>query len=186
MFQYPHCASLPYVSSNYLKTYLKIIFGILLTYLKVNSQTVKDFTSFENFDKLTTLKIISYIHDTLDCGEFGGHREYIIFTKSNNQLYMNYEREKSDCLLSFKNEKKYSSLIVFSYKDSVTIDKEKDIISYIERLINHRPNKNSSSNAPNYYEVILTKDSFSLSFKISDKDNSWDEYESFRNRLITK
>ena len=44
---------------------------------QVSNMTVKRMVDFSNYD-FKTLKIISYVHDSTDCGEWGGHYEQIL------------------------------------------------------------------------------------------------------------
>ena len=152
----------------------------------VNSQSIDSMINFKNYDNHTSLCIISYTHDSTDCGEWGGHSEQITIRRFNGKLKINYIRKSSDCENVTK-EKKSGSQI--EYSDTLTVIKQEYVKIYLKELLEHTPNKGHPeykeiSNAPNRYEVQFQNGFMTYSFKINDDDDSWKKYEPFRTKLI--
>ena len=169
---------------------MKRITTFLLVCFITNSakgQSVDSLIDFKKYNPGTSLRIESYIHDSTDCGEWGGHTETInIFNMDLNpdSLMIFYTRYPTRCVTKQPRPLPKNALI--DYRGLLVAEKQEIIREYIKRLRNHIPSTGMYSNASNSYEVSFTKGHLTTSFKIHDKDNSFKEYEEFRNTLFRK
>ncbi|MBS1636918.1 MAG: hypothetical protein JST26_13455 [Bacteroidetes bacterium] len=154
--------------------------------MDLHSQDINSFTDFQNYDNSTTLKLISYIHDDYDCGEWGGHVEKIVIYKFKDALTIIYSREKTNCPKELAGEKKLPSAIRTNWTDTLRITDWQVVKEYLIGLSKHKPAPDIISNASNSYEVQFTKDYFTSSFKVDDRDNSWKKYYEFRDYFVNK
>jgi hypothetical protein len=162
-----------------------ILFFIFLSLmLGCGSETKYIKIDFDDFERSTNLRLNSYIHDSTDCGEWGGHNERISIYKIDGQLEISFTREKSDCSEGMPFHKPLPNNIPLEFHGSLTKEKQEWVEDYIEKLFKHKPNENRQSNAPNRYEVQLETGFLTKVIKIDDHDNSWLGYETFRNKLI--
>jgi hypothetical protein len=163
-----------------------VLFFILLSLsLGCESETKYIQVDFDNFDESTTLRLNSYFHDSTDCGEWGGHGETISIYKSKKELVISFNRKKSDCSNGMPFYKPLPDNIQLKFYGSLTKKKQKLVEDYIENLFKHKPDENMRSNAPDRYEVQLEIGFLTKGLEIDDNDNSWLNYETFRNDLIS-
>ena len=173
-----------------LKRIRKIIAAIVLLMVSLsgNCQSINSMMDFKKSDNLKIVRIISYIHDSTDCGEWGGHTEEITISKRNDITWIHYTRKANDCDLSDATPKKKTK-IQTEYDGALTKTKQECVKKYLRKLTKHIPNKGRSdyrtvSNAPNIYEIKFQDLCLTYSFRINDEDNSWNRYELFRNQII--
>ncbi len=129
---------------------------------------------FKTFNSKDTLTIFSEVRD---CGEFGGHNEYITITYDKNFV------------ATFKSDKpcKLPEMAVYSldkiYKDKIdlTDQLQKYIVDYIKKFKNYKDNPDVQCNAPSGNYLKFRKDKTYL----ADDDCEWKKvFESFRDSLF--
>jgi len=157
----------------------KLIFAfipIILNFFAF-SQVYIDFTEFEDYDPESLLAITSYIHDSNDCGEFGGHKESILIARYDSVWTCTFIRYPTQC------PSKYKEKIVI--EDTLNNNDLNNIKHFLKKL-NQMSEPPWISNAPDSYEVRLSTRKKIFSYKI-DRTSNRDirkEYLSFRNKLI--
>jgi len=161
---------------------------MLMISISVNCQSIDSYINFKEYDKFNSLRIISYIHDSKDCGEWGGHKEQITIYKNNGILWFHYKRNQSDCELSIELHRRKLEP-QSECQDTLTAIKQELVSVYLNELVKHVPNSGNVdfriiSNAPNNYEVQYQNNCLTNSFNIQDEDTSWKKYERFRNEII--
>lgn len=112
--------------------------------------------SFKELTLYDTLIIAGYI---ADCGEFGGHNEYIKCFTSNNQLYCQHSSDKAcdNTLYGYPSEDKgkFCSINKSIKSDTLLLndDREKYILSYIKKFNKFRSRQDITSNAPTAFTI---------------------------------
>ena len=124
----------------------------------------------KNIKNGDTLTLIGYFSD---CGEWGGHAEYIYLYKNDSALWFTYKNDSIKCTRIATPEQKelveVSKLLSF---------KQTEIISnYIENLFEFKKSlegdgPKASSNGPNCY-YIRTKDT---SIEVYDHEQKWEYF----------
>jgi len=138
-------------------------------------------TDFETYTSTMGFELDSYIHDSTDCGEWGGHNEKIHIRNSDTVQTISYVRFQSDCKLFDINYQPPKN-IIRSYEGILTKKKNILLQEYIKEFKKH-PKFTHSSNAPDSYEIRFIQDSLFTGFKIY-YTNDWSRYEVLRNQLI--
>lgn len=160
---------------------------ILLVLLTISlcgeSQSLRKMTSFESYTRANTLTFESYIHDSTDCGEWGGHRERIFIYETEGSLVAYYVRDSSNCSLP-KKFKKNTYRGRREWHVMLTKEKQKLVKSYLKKFYSYIPPEHLFSNASNSFEVSFTNGDFTNSYSVSDRGSRWKEYEAFRNELM--
>ncbi len=151
---------------------------------QVSNMTVKRMVDFSNYD-FKTLKIISYVHDSTDCGEWGGHYEQILIYKDifSGVLSYSYERQPNKCndIIGYRGRRPQ---IHEQFKGVLTKEKQKYVSAYIKELFKFRFDFSGISNASNSYEVKFSNRCYSSGFEIEDEGDCWNKYKSFRDSII--
>lgn len=145
--------------------------------------TVKKMVDFSNHD-FRSLKIISYVHDSTDCGEWGGHYEQILIYKElDGALSYYYERKPNNCnnVIGYRGR---HPQIHEKHSGVFTKEKQKYVKTYINELIKFKFYNCGASNVSNSYEVKFENHACSYGFEIEDDGKRWEKYESFKNSII--
>lgn len=128
------------------------------------------------------------IHDSTDCGEWGGHEEEIYVIKRKKDLFISYDRKLGTCHYELTT-RELPKNVKTSYDGKLTQSKKKLLESYIDEFKRHNiyRGEEQGSNAPDYYEIRLEKDSVINGYMIYDMNNAWTttKYEILRNKLIS-
>ncbi|MFI2744335.1 hypothetical protein ACG2LH_16490 [Zhouia sp. PK063] len=156
-----------------------------------------DFSGFPDSLRIdTTQGLLGKIYnDTLvilaeyaDCGEWGGHREWLKIHKDKDLTKVTFTYDSVAC--RYKNEgKKYFQ----TEKTTYTIDKnlQQEVIYYLFD-INRMTllNQKVGSNAANSYEVYIKSSSdlpllFNLQISFIDWSFNWDHFQKLKNKIKT-
>jgi hypothetical protein len=154
---------------------------ILLTSCKQSGEYLT--VDFDSFDEETTLVLKCYYHDKSDCGEFGGHHETIQIKKEKDELVYIYKRDSTSC--SKERVARYSEAPdkPFQVSGRLSIEKQRIVKRYLDSLQNHQPSWNLISNATNNYEIILTTEFRTKTFKLWPVEEQWKAYQDMGEEL---
>lgn len=148
---------------------------LLLSTLNFLAQTPSDKLKEFSFEKLNINDSIILKGEIADCGEFGGHKEFIACYKLNDQVNCKFYREKPNC--------KIDELIG---KNDTTIKLDKInpelIYSYLKKFNSFKGNIRDESNAPTEFYVRLNGEIIFM----RDELGRWDEFNKLRDELIKK
>ncbi|MBK8806986.1 MAG: hypothetical protein IPO21_10205 [Bacteroidales bacterium] len=137
---------------------------------EISNIALKPFSIDENFDTLLLMAKL------MDCGEFGGHIEYIKCYYHKGELKAVFWKDNPICEIEFSKE----NIIENNFKNTPqTISKEL-LSKYVNYVININKNPSMVTNAPTLFWIIKDNDPFF----ISDWTGNSNEYEVFRNNIF--
>jgi len=153
---------------------MRLILILLITLLSIAVFSQELDVIFDKISESDTLKIKAHINDSTDCGEFGGHHEYLLINRiENNQLKIRFKKLPSDCPW-----KQGGNIIE---KEIILSETESKLIQ--EFLLNlEKLNKTETSFSHAYQEFIV--EFMGQTTKVWDGLGLWLGYEIFRNELI--
>ncbi len=158
----------------------KILFVFFLVNINifVFSQVYVDFTDFNNYDSNSTLAIKSYIHESTDCGEWGGHNESLFIYKYDSVWTYTYIRYPSECYSQNGLNEKIK-------KEDTLVKDDLNYIKHFLKIINLAPHTDWISNAPDNYEIRLNLRKKTFYYKLEDADiKIQTEYRALIKKLI--
>jgi hypothetical protein len=139
---------------------------------EIMNTTLQPFSFDEKFD---TLLIMSELKD---CGEFGGHIEYIKCYYQQRKLKAEFWKDAPICEIEITKDRKTEN----DYKSEPQTISYKALSKYVNHVINIDKNPSSISNAPTSFWIIKDNEPFF----IRDWTGNSIEYESFRDKIFKK
>jgi len=164
-----------------MKTILVIILQLVITvaFAQVNKSFVVSGDSiklnYNDFTKVDTFKIEAYI---ADCGEFGGHHEYIRIYQKRSHFIVTLKRDPP-C----QNNLDFELGIKKSFeKAKLTRNRKKIIGIFICDFNTKIQPKDYTSNAPTHFLIIYRK---KIYYK-EDQTGEWNKFTELSNELFKK
>jgi hypothetical protein len=139
------------------------------------------FFSFEKFKNGSVLELHCNVHEEeYDCGEWGGHEEHFVVSKTNGIISLSFKRDSSDCYrLDFIKPKGFPKMV--SAEIVLNKHKQRIVENYINKLLKHTPSEYIRTNAPGSYTIKYKGEEM----EIFDSDNSWEKrHERFKKKLL--
>ncbi|MCB9198190.1 MAG: hypothetical protein H6600_07015 [Flavobacteriales bacterium] len=149
---------------------LSIISSIILSFSY--SQDIASI--FNKISETDTLKFSAHINDSTDCGEFGGHNEYLkVVRLPNDQFKINYQRLPSNCPWVRDSTSVEQEIMLAKSKNTLL----EDFLIDLEKL------KNTDTGFSNGYQVFIVEFKTDT-IKVWDGLGLWLGYEVFRNKIL--
>lgn len=139
---------------------------------KIKNEKLNPFSLDDKFD---TLLIMSQI---MDCGEFGGHIEYIKCFYQNDELKATFWKDDPDCEVEIPKEE----FVEYNYKSKPQLISYEALSQYVNHVINIDKKPSMWTNAPTSFWIIKDNDPFF----IRDWTGNSKEYELFRDKIFKK
>jgi hypothetical protein len=114
----------------------------------------------------------------MDCGEFGGHNEYIYIYVQDSKIYAKLKREKLCDTKSVKNNPNAKFIDIVE----LPLNSQNTILNYINKFNNFVPDPNIVSNAPTDFWIKFKNENYDF----HDQTGRWKEFLIIRNTLFEK
>lgn len=157
---------------------------VLLLAIVACSSSDRVFTD-EDFQLMTQVEWVSYLHDDYDCGEWGGHRETILISRNGETYEVTIKRDSSDCF-SPKLNRKDAGDSAATKTFIVGAEKKASIIRVVNAL-SYNKSKDSKwmmSNASNQYIMKFQTPNRKLTVEAYFSDESLAQYAAFKKELL--
>lgn len=148
---------------------------LLFFTLNILAQTPSYKLESFSFEKLNNNDSIILKGEIRDCGEFGGHNEFITCYKLGDRIGCKFYRGKSNCK---------SDLLVDQNDTTIKLEKINPelIYSYLKKFNLFNGNLRGESNAPTEFYVRLNSEIIFM----RDEHGRWNEFNKLRDELIKK
>ena len=166
------------INTNSIKKYNTSIYAIHIIQ-NVNPSTAIPRLKFSfEFNQLKSTDTLIIASTIMDCGEFGGHNEYIYIYLLDSKIYAKLKRDKLCDAESLKNNPKAT----FTEIVELQPNSQKTILDYINDFNVYVPEANVSSNAQTDFWIQFKNENYDL----HDQTGRWKQFLIIRNRLFIK